>query len=74
MRQYLGRLSQIEPAARAAVGGRLATQVLAHVAPPPPAGTPPEEFLAAVVATRRERDTARLAREAALRERLTSSR
>jgi uncharacterized RDD family membrane protein YckC len=73
VRQYLGRLSQIEPAARAAVGGRLAGQVLAHVAPPPPPGTPPEAFLAAVIATRRERDTARLAREAELRRRLTSS-
>jgi uncharacterized RDD family membrane protein YckC len=72
VRQYLGRLEQIDPDARAAVGGRLAAQVRAHVAPPPPPGTPPEAFLAAVLATRRERDTARLAREAELRRRLTA--
>ena len=72
VRQFLGRLPQIDPASRASIGGRLAAQVGEHVAPAPPAGTPPEAFLAAVVASRRERDTARLAREAALRDRLTS--
>ena len=36
------------------------------------AGTPPEAFLAAVIATRRERDQARLDRERAFRERLTA--
>jgi uncharacterized RDD family membrane protein YckC len=71
VRQYLGRLDQIDPAARAAVGARLADRVAEHVAPLPPPGTPPEAFLAAVIATRRERDTARLAREAELRRRLT---
>lgn len=71
VRQFLGRLPQIDPAARAALGGRLATEVSAYVAPPPPPGTPPEAFLAAVVASRRERDAARLAREADLRARLT---
>ena len=45
-----------------------------YVAPPPPPGTPPEAFLAAVVATRRERDQARLGRERAFRERLTARR
>ena len=45
-----------------------------YVAPLPPPGTPPEAFLAAVVAARRDRDTARLAREHALRARLTSQR
>ena len=38
------------------------------------AGTPPEAFLAAVIATRRERDEARLGRERAFRERLTARR
>ena len=74
VRQFLGRLPQIDPAARASLGGRLAEQVSAYVAPPPPAGTPPEAFLAAVVASRRERDSARLAREAELRARLTAGR
>ena len=74
VRQFLGRLPQIDPAARAAIGGRLATQVSAYVAPPPPPATPPEAFLAAVVASRRERDAARLAREDDLRRRLTARR
>ena len=54
VRQFLGRLPQLDPASRAAVGGRLAAQVAEHVAPPPPAGTPPEAFLAAVVTLRRQ--------------------
>lgn len=74
VRQFLGRLPQIDPAARATVGGRLADQVASYVAPAPPAGTPPEAFLAAVIASRRERDSARLTREADLRRRLTSRR
>ncbi|WP_395659550.1 RDD family protein [Nocardioides sp.] len=74
VRQYLGRLPQIDPVSRAEVGGRLADAVSAHVAPPPPPGTPPEAFLAAVVAARRDRDAARLAREADLRRRLTARR
>jgi uncharacterized RDD family membrane protein YckC len=72
VRQFLGRLPQIDPASRASIGGRLAAQVAEYVAPPPPAGTPPEAFLAAVIASRRERDAARLAREAELRRRLTA--
>lgn len=72
VRQFLGRLPSIEPASRAAIGGRLAEAVSAYVAPPPPPGTPPEAFLAAVSAARRERDAARLAREAELRRRLTA--
>ncbi|MBZ5739612.1 RDD family protein [Nocardioides mangrovi] len=72
VRQFLGRLPQIDPASRAALGERLATAVSQYVAPAPPPGTPPEAFLAAVVASRRERDAARLARESALRARLTS--
>jgi hypothetical protein len=56
------------------VGSTLAQQVAPYVAPPPPANTPPEVFLAAVIATRRERDQARLGRERAFRERLTARR
>jgi hypothetical protein len=43
-----------------------------HVAPPPPAGAPPELVLAAVIAERRQRDLARLRREAQARSRLTA--
>ena len=74
VRQFLGRLPSLDPASRAAVGTRLAEAVSQYVAPPPPRGTPPEAFLAAVVAARRERDAARLAREADLRRRLGSRR
>jgi uncharacterized RDD family membrane protein YckC len=74
VRQFLGRLPQLDPGSRATIGGRLATAVSEYVAPAPPPGTPPEAFLAAVVAARRERDAARLAREAELRRRLTAHR
>lgn len=73
-RQYLGRAASLDPVSRATVGARLAEEVSAHVAPPPPPGTRPEDFLAAVVASRRERDLARLQRQAAQRHRLTSGR
>ena len=74
VRQFLGRLPQLDPVSRATIGGQLAGQVGGYVAPAPPPGTPPEEFLAAVIASRRERDSARLAREAELRRRLTARR
>lgn len=72
VRQFLGRAAGLDPVARAEVGGRLAEAVSPYVAPPPPPGTPPEAFLAAVLATRRDRDAARLARQAELRRRLTT--
>ena len=74
VRQFLGRLPAIDPASRHSIGTRLAEQVSQYVAPPPPPGTPPEAYLAAVVASRRERDQARFAREAELRRRLTARR
>ena len=74
VRQFLGRLPSIDPHSRALLGTRLADQVAEHVAPPPPPGTTPEAYLAAVVASRRERDQARLAREAEARRRLTAGR
>ena len=74
VRQYLGRLPQIDAVSRTEVGTRLASAVEEYVAPPPPTGTPPEAFLAAVLAARRDRDAARLARESALRQRLTARR
>jgi hypothetical protein len=70
IRQFLGRVNQITPQSRAVVGVRLAEQAAPLVAPPPPPGTHPEDFLAALVATRRDRDAARLQREANLRHRL----
>ncbi|MDO9456828.1 RDD family protein [Nocardioides sp.] len=74
VRQYLGRAPSLDPASRQAVGARLAEEVSAHVAPLPPVGTRPEDFLAAVIGSRRERDLARLRRQAAVRQRLTSGR
>jgi uncharacterized RDD family membrane protein YckC len=74
VRQFLSRLPAIDPASRASIGTRLAEQVSEYVAPAPPPGTPPEAYLAAVIASRRERDQARLSREAELRRRLTARR
>jgi len=70
VRQFLSRLPTIDPDSRASIGGRLADQVAKYVAPAPPAGTAPEDFLAAVISSRRQRDLARLGREAAFRDRL----
>ncbi|GAA4709865.1 RDD family protein [Nocardioides conyzicola] len=74
VRQFLGRLPQIDPGSRTAIGDRLAAAVSEYVAPPPPPGTPAEAYLAAVVVARRDRDATRLAREAELRRRLTARR
>lgn len=71
VRQYLSRSALLEPSARQQIGDQLAGQVSQYVAPPPPAHTSHEDFLAAVIATRRDRDLARLQRDAALRQRLT---
>lgn len=70
VRQLLSR-SHPDSSSRSALAEQLARETAAYVAPAPPAGTPPEAFLAAVVAARRERDAARLAREDRLRRRLT---
>lgn len=74
VRQYLSRAAALTPAARHEVGNRLAGQVSAYVAPPPPPGTPVEAYLAAVIASRRDRDLARLRREESLRQRLAAGR
>lgn len=74
VRQYLGRAATLDPATRDGLGSQLAVEVAAYVAPPPPPGTAPHDFLAAVIASRRERDLARLAREAAMRARLVGER
>jgi uncharacterized RDD family membrane protein YckC len=70
VRQFLGRAPSLNPVSRATLADQLLGQVLPHVAPAPPPGQHPEAVLAAVVAERRRRDELRLAREAALRERL----
>src|SRR4051812_14975843 len=74
VRQFLGRLPTLAPQSRVVIGTRLADQVSEYVAPAPPRGTPPEAYLAAVIASRRERDQARLHREAELRRRLVRGR
>jgi len=58
---YLRRFYELTDAARADLGQRLATAVLAQVSPPPPPGTPPAAYLAAVLAIRRDHEHARLA-------------
>ena len=74
VRQFLDRAASLNPVSRATLGTQLAAQVLTHVAPAPPAGQHPEAVLAAVVAERRRRDEARLARDEALRVRLLGPR
>jgi uncharacterized RDD family membrane protein YckC len=69
IRQFLARTHEITPQSRATIGAQLAARTAPLVSPAPPPGTPPEAFLAAVIAVRRERDAARLAREAELRDR-----
>lgn len=69
IRQFLARVHEITPQSRATLGAQLAARTAPLVSPAPPPGTPPEAFLAAVVVVRRERDAARLAREAHLRNR-----
>lgn len=72
VRQFLGRLPAVEPATRQRIGSALLADVMEYVAPAPPAGAPPEMVLAAVIAERRERDLARLRRDAEARARLTT--
>jgi len=73
VRQFLVRAPSLTPQSRHLMGTELAAQVARYVAPQPPPGHHPETFLAAVLADRRRRDTERLAREAALRERVVGS-
>ncbi|ETK33552.1 RDD family protein [Microbispora sp. ATCC PTA-5024] len=61
-RGYLSRWHQLAPPTRDEMGTRIAARVAAQVAPPPPPGVPPHAYLAAVLAERRRRDEARLAR------------
>ena len=61
VRQYLGRVGELDPAHRASLGAALAEQVASRVSPAAPAGTSPEAYLAAVLVARRRREQARLA-------------
>jgi uncharacterized RDD family membrane protein YckC len=61
-RQYLARSSGFDPAASQVMGERLAGAVASYVSPPPPPGVPPWAYLSAVLAERRTRESARLAR------------
>jgi uncharacterized RDD family membrane protein YckC len=70
VRQFLARTHRLNPQSRVALGSQLCGQVLRYAAPSPPPHAHPEAVLAAVLATRRERDAARLHRDGELRDRL----
>ena len=59
-RQFLSRAAQLDPGLREQMAYRIASEVVAHIAPPPPPGTPPQLVLAAVLAERHRRELARL--------------
>ncbi|MDQ6874588.1 MAG: RDD family protein, partial [Actinomycetota bacterium] len=61
VRQFLSRLHQLDPAARADLGIRLVDAVAAATTPAPPPGTPGWAYLTAVLAERRRREEQRLA-------------
>ena len=73
VRQVLGRIDTLAAPTRYALLDRLAQEVSAYVAPAPPPGTPADAYLAAVVAEHRDRDLARMHREATLVGRLTAA-
>jgi uncharacterized RDD family membrane protein YckC len=73
VRQVLGRIDTLAPQTRQALVASLAQEVSAYVSPPPPYGTPAEAYLAAVISEHRDRDLARMQREAALVDRLTAA-
>jgi uncharacterized RDD family membrane protein YckC len=60
-REYLARYTELEPAARLALGDALAYRVGGVTAPAPPMPIPSPAFLSAVLAERRRRELARLA-------------
>jgi uncharacterized RDD family membrane protein YckC len=59
-RQFLQRVSDLDPRVRATLGEALAAEVAARTSPAPPPGTGPEPYLSAVLAERRRRDADRL--------------
>lgn len=70
IRQFLSRTGSFAPHVREELGQRLLAEARPFVAPAPPEGNHPEWVLMAVMAERRARDAARLAREQQLRERI----
>ncbi len=59
-RQFLARAGQLDPLLRQQMAYRIASDVVACIAPPPPPGIPPQLMLAAVLAERHRRELARL--------------
>lgn len=70
IRQFLSRTGTFAPNVREELGHRLLAEARPYMAPPPPEGNHPEWVLMALLAERRTRDAARLAREQQLRERV----
>lgn len=65
IRTFLARAPRMAPASRQQVAHSLADAVAARVTPPPPPGMPAEAYLQVVLAERRDRELARLARRSA---------
>ncbi|MFI6288839.1 RDD family protein [Streptomyces sp. NPDC051018] len=59
IRQYLTRMTQLEPGVSALMAGRLAGELAGRTGAPAPQGVPPAAFLAAVVGERQARDARR---------------
>ncbi|MFD3808816.1 RDD family protein [Streptomyces sp. NPDC058619] len=59
IRQYLTRMSQLDPHVGAAMAAKLADDLVARTGTPPPAGVPAAAYLMAVVHERQSRDAAR---------------
>ena len=72
VRTFLPAAPSMTLPAREEMGRKLLAEMSLYVSPPPPPGNHPEYVLAAILADRRRRDTVRLARDSALRERLTA--
>lgn len=70
IRQFLSRTGTFAPNVREELAHRLLAEARPYMAPAPPEGNHPEWVLMALLAERRTRDTARLAREQQLRERV----
>ncbi|MFG2825222.1 RDD family protein [Kitasatospora sp. NPDC048365] len=59
VRQYLGRMRQLDPAVAAAMAQQLATDLTAHTGRPVPYGVPPAAYLGAVLVERQRREWVR---------------
>jgi len=72
VRTFLPAAQTMTVPAREEMGRKLLAEMSLYVSPPPPPGNHPEYVLAAILADRRRRHTVRLARDTALRQRLTA--